>query len=146
MSKLEEITIITQAGGSQTIKLQDYENSKDFEYWSEADKALSGKLRQNMRGSRGVYSLQYEQCIQPSVFRSVYNNVVSDLTGGEGDITIVEDGQYRVVVPTERFSQQIAYARQLGGYVPDMEFQDAGINRLDGRYIEEGYIEEGYIE
>lgn len=149
MSQLKYITFNTIAGGEQTIALQDYDNTKRLEYWQGNDKAISGKIRHNIRGSHGVYRVQYEKCIQQSEYRTLYNNILADLTSGEDSITISEGqdlSNARVVVPTNTFNQQIEYSNQLGNFIPDMEFEDAGLNRLDGQYIEDGYIESGYIE
>lgn len=146
---LTHITFNTISGGTQTIALQDYGNNKDIEYWGENDVAISGKIRQNIRGSRGIYSIEYEKCIQQSEYRALYNNIVADLENGEDSITISEGqtlASSRVVVPTDQFMQQIEYSNQIGNFVPDMEFTDAGINRLDSRYVETGYVTDGYVE
>lgn len=149
MSQLKYITFNTIAGGEQTIALQDYGNSKQLEYWQGNDKAISGKIRHNIRGSQGVYRVQYEKCIQQSEYRTLYNNILADLTSGEDSITISEGqdlSNARVVVPTNTFKQQITYSNQLGNFIPDMEFEDAGLNRLDGQYVETGFVTAGYVE
>lgn len=143
--RLSEITIQTVAGGQQTITLQNYDKGTDVEYWRDNDKAVSGKYRHNLRGNRARYHLRYDACKQPAVFLSIINNIVADLTGGQDDITLIEDGDYRVVVPTDSFLSAIEYASQIGEYVPDMEFIDAEINSLDGTYVEAGYVTAGYV-
>lgn len=149
MSQLKHITFNTKAGGEQTLRLQDYESGEQLEYWSEADKALSGKLRHNMRGSRGVYRIEYRHCMQASKYRSVLNNIVSDLTSGEDSITLSEGqdlSNARVVTPTEDFMQRLEYRNTITGFFPTLEFKDVGESRVTGSYVETGYVEPGYVE
>lgn len=145
---ITNLTFNTIAGGTQTIALQDYDDSTEIEFWRSNDKALSGKLRQNMRGSRGVFRIEYEKCIQQSQYRMLYNNIVSDLQT-EDSITLSEGQDLagaRVVVPTEQFRQQIKYSNQIGNFVPDMEFRDITLNRSAGTYVEAGFVTNGYVE
>lgn len=149
MSQLRYLTFYTVAGGEQTVKLQDYASEERVEMWAPADTALSGRKRQNVKGMRGQYRLSYRQSLEPAVYRSVYNNIVSDLTGGRESITISEGqdlSQARVVVATDAFLHAVQYASQIGEFVPSMEFMDQEISRLTGRYVAEGYVDEGYVE
>lgn len=149
MSILKQITFYTKSGGQQTLTVQDYEATTDIEYWRDPDFALSGFLRQNMRGSRRKYSVSYKECTDPATYRTLFNNIVSDLHGGSSTITVSEGADLtnaRSVVPTDRFSYAINYRNQLSSFVPDIELVDVGINRLDGTYIATGYVATGYVE
>ena len=146
MSQLKELTFITQAGGSQTVTLQNYRNQDAIESWSDPDKAISGKLRQNLRGTRGQYRLSYSHSTEASVFRNLLTNIATDLLGNEDSIILEEDGQQRIVVPTDNFMQQLEYSNTISNYKPVLEFYDVGLGRSAGTYVETGYVTQGYVE
>lgn len=149
MSQLKEITFYTIAGGEQTVKVQHYESTTDLEFWGENDRAVSGKIRHNLRGARGKYRLSYDHSTEATIYRSVLNNIMADLSSGEESITISEGSSLsgaRVVVPTEEFRQQLEYVNQISGFMPVMEFVDNGLNRLASRYVDAGYVTGGYVE
>lgn len=149
MSQLTQITFVTQAGGSQTLTLQNYVNETSIESWKEPDKALSGKLRQNLRGTRGRYRLSYGHSTEATAFRNLLNNITADLESGIENITLSEDSDLsnaRVVVPTESFKKQLQYRNQITDFKPILEFVDVGLNRSTGTYVEAGYVELGYVE
>jgi hypothetical protein len=117
-----------------------------IESWSEPDKAISGKLRQNIRGTRGQYRLSYSHSTEPATFRNLLNNIATDLLGSEDSIVIEQDGRQRVVVPTDNFMQQLEYTNTISNYKPILEFYDIGLGRASGTYVETGYVTQGYVE
>lgn len=173
MSEVKYISFNTLSGGQQTLAVQDYEKKAQIEFWNDNDKALSGKIRQNIRGIYYVFTIEYEKCIQQDEYRELFNNIVSDMYnigdtldwtstdpfwtkserywyGRRGETITISEGQdfsnSRVVVPTERFKQMIEYSRQIGNFIPDMEFRESTLDVSTGSYVETGYVEPGYVE
>jgi len=146
---LKNITFYTQSGGSQTLKVQDYDVTTDLEDWGRPDKALDGTLRHNIRGIRRSYRIQYRRCLEPDTYRSVFNNIASDLDGGSS-FTISEGtdlSNARVVVPAGTFANRIEYGKTIGGYVPDIDVMEAEIvTTTFGSYVESGYVDVGYVQ
>ena len=146
---ITDITFETVAGGQQTLKVQDYEDRTVIEQWSDADRAVSGKLRHNIKGTRQTFTLRYDHCLEPSAYRTLFNNITADLTGGEDEFVISEGADLSnavVVTLTDESRYQMEYTETIGTFAPGMEFKAVSLDTLAGSYYEEGYIEPGYIE
>lgn len=151
MSQVRSITVTTVSGGEQTVQLQNYNVQNIIEFWGDSfDRALSGKHRQRVRGQRERFVIDYESCIEQSEYRTLFNNIVTDLLNGREDFTVYEDGdssELAIVVPSEDFIQQIEYSRQIGNFVPRMEFVTKELNATLGEtYVEAGYVQVGYVQ
>ena len=60
MSKLTNITIVTNAGGTETLTIQNYAETDELQFWgSTFDEALDGSLRSNFRDFRRTVELTY---------------------------------------------------------------------------------------
>lgn len=149
MSSLKTITFSTVAGGTQTLRLQNYEKTTVIEHWGTPDRAVSGKLRQNVRGTRQRYRIEYEHCIEGTEYRSLFNNIISDLTGGEESIVLSEGSSLsdtRVVVPTEEFIERMEYSRTIISFMPMMEFEDKALDNAAGGWVEADWVESDWVE
>lgn len=148
MSQLKNITFFTIAGGQQTLRLQHYQSGNGLEYWKDNDIAISGKVKHNLRGARGTWRIEYEHCIQGAVYRSILNNIMSDLS--TKDSIVISEGSDlaggRVVVPTENFNKLLQYGQSILQFNPTMEFRDVTLNHFGNPYVESGYVETGYVE
>ena len=83
MPKLTDIVVITDSGGTQTLTIQNYTESDELQYWgSTFDEAIDGTLRSNLRSIRRKVELSYQLCTTPDDYRSVCNNIATDLING----------------------------------------------------------------
>lgn len=150
MSQLKYITFYTVTGGEQTLALQDYSRTVQVDVWSDSDTALSGRKRQNLRGFREVFRIDYQACVEPGAYRELFGNIVADLLAGHVAITISEGPSLsgaQLVVPTDRLRHAVEYNSQIGEFVPSLEFITAQSNRIgQTRYVDEGYVSQGYVE
>jgi hypothetical protein len=116
------------------------------------DEAIDGSLRQNVRGTRKRFSLFYNKCMEPSILKSILNNIVTDLNvegnnlGSfkifQGDPLIPDLSTEVFDVSTSTFDQDITehtvtldsatihriqYANQIGTYVPKINMIETTI-------------------
>ena len=120
MSRLTDITFATDTGGQQELTVQDYEQSYTIEHYGQPyDEALDASLRQNIRGERIRIRVRYELCTDPAQYRSICNNIATDLRNGQNFFYVGIDSSnlIRVVVGDE-FAYNVEYAEQHGLFVP----------------------------
>ena len=80
MSTLQKISFVTVAGGEQVVTVSSFSVETELLFFNKQfDEAIDGSLRQNVRGTRKRFSLFYNKCIEPSILKSVLNNIVTDL-------------------------------------------------------------------
>ena len=145
MSKLTNITVVTDAGGTQTLTIQNYAESDELEVWgSTVDEALDGSLRTNFRDFRRKIGLTYNLCTTPDTYRSICNNIATDLINGSTFIYIGIDTNNLIrVVLDDGFASRVQYANQHGLFVPKINFTafDLGLeitlNFEDWRFVNE---------
>jgi len=147
---ISRITFNTVSGGQQTLVVQDYQAEIVLEFFGQAAQAVSGKLHPRVRGKRATFRLDYEACLEPGAYRTLFNNITADLTGGQDEITISEGSDLSnavVVVPDERTRYLIQATSHIGVFAPSLSFiavtQGAD---SDTRYVESGYVTDGYVE
>lgn len=106
-----------------TIKITDMDVSDSMEYWADTpyDKALSGALRQNVRGTRVNVVLSFEASTEKSTFRTLKNNIIS--SASDDYIFFYPDAsktdKLEVVVP--KFDYSSVYNKTIGRFVPAIE-------------------------
>lgn len=112
-------------GQRYTIDIQDYDINIDPEFYTGnfADKALSGKYRQNLRGLRPSVSLSYDRSLQSSRMRNLFNDIiVAFVTNNADSITFYPDASkadnFEVVL--ENGSHSTSYASTIGTFSPSM--------------------------
>lgn len=145
MSKLTNITVVTDAGGTQTLTIQNYAEADELEFWgSTFDEALDGSLRTNFRDFRRKIGLTYNLCTTPDTYRSICNNIATDLINGSTFIYIGIDTNNLIrVVLDDSFASRVQYANQHGLFVPKINFTafDLGLeitlNFEDWRFVNE---------
>ena len=145
MSKLTNITVVTDAGGTQTLTIQNYAEADELEFWgSTFDEALDGSLRTNFRDFRRKIGLTYNLCTTPDTYRSICNNIATDLINGSTFIYIGIDTNNLIrVVLDDGFASRVQYANQHGLFVPKINFTafDLGLeitlNFEDYRFVNE---------
>jgi hypothetical protein len=149
LAKLTDIVIITDSGGTQTLTIQNYAESDELQFWgSTFDEAIDGTLRSNVRGIRRKVELTYQLCTTPDDFRSVCNNIATDLINGAEFvyIGIDTDNVFRVVLD-DGFEHRVQYANQHGLFIPKLVFRstegdvDIIIDFEDWRFITESVTE-----
>lgn len=149
MSRLEELTFITDTGGIQTVKVQNYTETSSYEFFNtKYDEAIDGSLRSNLRGERNKLSISYELSGDPDTYRSILNNIVADFEAGHSFfyVGIDSDSTIRVVLDSD-LAYKINYANQHGLFVPSMSLiatdLDAQIDLSveDWRFINESVTE-----
>jgi len=132
MSKLTNIKVVTDTGGTQTLTIQNYAETDDLQFWgSRFDQALDGSLRGNIRDTRRSISLTYNLCTTPSDYESICNNIATDLIGGASFVYIGIDTNSLIrVVLDDDFAHRVQYANQHGLFVPKITFKafDLGLN------------------
>jgi hypothetical protein len=80
MSTLTKVSFITIAGGEQVVTVSSFSVETELLFFNKAfDEAIDGSLRQNVRGTRKKFSLFYNKCMEPSILKSILNNIVTDL-------------------------------------------------------------------
>lgn len=112
-------------GQRYTIEIQNYNINIDPEFYtgSFADKAMSGKYRQNLRGLRPKVELQYQKSIQSSRMRDLFNDVITAfVTNNEDSITFYPDADetdnFEVVLEAGQYGNN--YSNQIGRFVPSL--------------------------
>ena len=149
MSKLTDIVVITDSGGTQTLTIQNYTETDELQYWgSTFDEAVDGTLRSNLRSIRRKVELTYQLCTTPDDFRGVCNNIAQDLLNGAEFvyIGIDTDNVFRVVLDDD-FAHRVQYANQHGLFIPKLTFRstegdvDIILDFEDWRFITESVTE-----
>ena len=149
MPKLTDIVVITDSGGTQTLTIQNYTESDELQFWgSTFDEAIDGTLRSNLRSIRRKVELSYQLCTTPDDYRSVCNNIATDLINGAEFvyIGIDTDNVFRVVLD-DGFSHRVEYANQHGLFIPKLVFRstegdvDIILDFEDWRFITESVTE-----
>lgn len=112
-------------GTRYTIKVSDYDITIDPEFYTGGafDKALSGKLRQNLRGYRPKIELSYGQGTQPTRMRNLFNDIITAFVTNNADsITFYPDASladnFEVVL--EDSSYNTNYSSTTGVFVPSL--------------------------
>ncbi len=153
MSTLQKISFITVAGGEQVVTVSSFSVETELLFFNKPfDVAIDGSLRQNVRGTRKRFSLFYNKCIEPSILKSVLNNIVTDLNvegnnlGSfrifQGDALIIDNSTEVFNTSTAVFNEgvtehtvtldsdtihSIQYANQIGTYVPKINMIETTI-------------------
>lgn len=149
MSRLQTITFLTDSGGTQQLTVQDYTETDAVEFFNEEyDEAINGSLRSNLRDYRKSFSVSYRLSGQPDVFRSICNNIASDVNAGNNWVYFGLDvnNLFRVIV-TDDFAHRVEYANQHGLFVPriNMKAYNLGLNISleyeDWRFVDEAVTE-----
>lgn len=112
-------------GQRYTIDVQDYNLviSPEFYTGSFADKALSGKYRQNLRGLRPRVELRYQKSIQASRMRDLFNDIIAAfVSNNAASITFYPDASaadnFEVVL--ESGEHAVNYSNTIGRFVPSL--------------------------
>ena len=145
MPKLSQIVIVTDAGGTQTLTIQNYSESDELEFFNiPFDEAIDGTLRGNFRDFRRKIGLTYNLCATPDTYRSICNNIATDLINGSEFIYIGIDNNNLIrVVLDDGFASRVQYANQHGLFVPKINFTafelgiDIALQFEDFRFINE---------
>ena len=113
-------------GQRYTIDVQDYNIDIDPEFYTGnfADKALSGKYRQNLRGFRPSVTLNYRQGLQPTHMRNLFNDIIAAFVTNNADsITFYPDASktdnFEVVLEAGQYNTQ--YQQTVGTFRPSLE-------------------------
>ena len=150
MAKVSNIVIITDAGGTQTLTIQNYSESDELEFFNVPfDEAIDGTLRGNFRDFRRKIGLTYNLCTTPNTYRSICNNIATDLLNGAEFIYIGidTDNVIRVVLDDD-FASRVQYANQHGLFVPKINFTafelglEITLDFEDWRYVYEDVTEQ----
>ena len=153
MPKLTNIKVVTDTGGTQTLTIQNYAESDELEFWgSSFDEALDGSLRSNFRDFRRKIGLTYNLCTTPDTYRSICNNIATDLINGSTFVYIGIDINNLIrVVLDDGFASRVEYANQHGLFIPKINFTafDLGLeitlNFEDYRFVNESVtVQENY--
>jgi len=145
MPKLTNITIVTDAGGTETLTIQNYAETDELQFWgSTFDEAIDGTLRGNFKDFRKKIGLTYNLCTTPDTYRSICNNIATDLLNGAEFIYIGIDTDNVIrVVLDDGFASRVQYANQHGLFVPKINFTafelgiDITLEFEDFRFINE---------
>ena len=153
MSRLIEVGFLTVAGGEEIVTVSSFSVETELLFFNKPfDEAIDGSLRQNVGGTRKRFSLFYNKCIEPSILKSVLNNIVTDLNVEGNNLGSFRIFQGDPLIPntsTEIFStstkifdqtvtehtvtldsatiHQIQYANQIGTYVPKINMIETTI-------------------
>ena len=124
MAKLSNIVVITSAGGTQSLTVQNYSESNELEFFnSPFDEAIDGTLRGNFRGFRKKIGITYNMCATPNTYRSICNNIATDLLNGEESVEVGIDSSSAIeVVLDNGFSNLVQYVNQHGLFIPKINF------------------------
>lgn len=150
MPKLSQIVIVTDAGGTQTLTIQNYSESDELEFFNVPfDEAIDGTLRGNFRDFRRKIGLTYNLCTTPDTYRSICNNIATDLINGSEFIYIGIDNDNLIrVVLDDGFASRVQYANQHGLFIPKINFSayelgvDITLNFEDYRFVDESVTEQ----
>jgi len=112
-------------GQRYTINVSDYNIQIDPEFYtgSFADKALSGKYRQNLRGLRPSVELRYDGSTQSTRMRNLFNDIiVAFVTNNADSITFYPDASkadnFEVVLEPSSYGTN--YRNTTGTFVPSL--------------------------
>lgn len=112
-------------GQRYTLNVADYDIDIDPEFYTGnfADKGLSGKLRQNLRGLRPKAELRYNQSVQASRWRNLFNDIITAfVTNNVDSITFYPDASksdnYEVIL--EESGYGISYQNTTGTFAPQI--------------------------
>ncbi len=153
MPKLVNIKVVTDTGGTQTLTIQNYAEADELEFWgSTFEESLDGSLRTNFRDFRRKIGLTYNLCTTPDTYRSICNNIATDLINGATFIYIGIDTNTLIrVVLDDGFASRVQYANQHGLFIPKINFTafDLGLeitlNFKDYRFVNEAVtVQENY--
>tara|TARA_R110002020_G_scaffold208745_2_gene414602 strand:- start:584 stop:1048 length:465 start_codon:yes stop_codon:yes gene_type:complete len=153
MSTLTKVSFFTIAGGEQVVTVSSFSVETELLFFNKAfDEAIDGSLRQNVRGTRKKFSLFYNKCMEPSILKSILNNIVIDLNvegnnlGSfrifQGDAIIIDNSTEVFNASSVVFNEgptehtvtldsatihRIQYANQIGTYVPKINMIETTI-------------------
>lgn len=112
-------------GQRYTINVSDYNITIDPEFYTGnfADKALSGKYRQNLRGFRPKVELRYNKSLQATRMRSLFNDIITAFVTNNADsITFYPDAAkldtFEVVLEDSGYST--SYRNTVGNFSPSL--------------------------
>lgn len=150
MAKVTNIKIITDAGGEQTLTIQNYTESDELEFFGKPfDEAVSGALRSNFRDFRRKIALTYNLCTTPNAYKSICNNIATDLLNGAEFIYIgIDTNNVIRVVLDDGFASRVQYANQHGLFVPKINFTayelglEITLDFEDWRFVNESVTEQ----
>lgn len=152
MSQINYFTFVTNSGGEQSIPIQNYNKGHDLEFYTgDAYKtAISGKLRQNTKGVRTVYSLKWSHTVNEDVIKDIVDNIYQDLVTDERTHIFISEGDTAdnivAVVPTENMIYEIEFLDQFGKAPEQLEFITLNLDDLEGGWVETGWVETGWVE
>jgi hypothetical protein len=153
MSTLQKISFVTVAGGEEVVTVSSFSIETELLFFGGAfDEAMDGSLRQNVRGTRKKFSLLYNKCMEPSILKSILNNIVIDLNAEgnnlgsfrifQGDARIIDNStevfntssivfdegvtEHTVTLDSATI-HRIQYANQIGTYVPKINMIETTI-------------------
>ena len=153
MSTLQKIAFLTVAGGEEVVTVSSFSVETELLFFNKPfDVAIDGSLRQNVRGTRKRFSLFYDKCIEPSILKSVLDNIVTDLNVEGNNLGSFKIFQGDPLIPNtsvEKFDQstsiidqditehtvtldaatihQIQYNSQIGRYIPKINMIETTI-------------------
>jgi hypothetical protein len=149
LGKLQTILFITENGGSQELKVQDYSDISELEYWGDNySEAVDGSLRSNVKGVRKMVRLSYNLCAEPNVYSEICSNIVADFNDGAEFFYfgLDSDSVLRVVIDNNVLNQ-IKYNNQHGLFTPviSMKGYQVGVD-IEVSFEDWGYINEAGTE
>ena len=113
------------SGQRYTINVSEYDVRIDpgFYTGSAFDEALSGKLRQNLRGLRPTVELSYDQSTQSTRMRNLFNDLITAFVTNNADsVTFYPDASktdnYEVVLNAG--SYETIYRNTVGSFQPSL--------------------------
>lgn len=123
---------------NRTIKISDMDVSDVMEYWADTpfDKALSGSLRQNIRGSRVNISLRFEASTEKETFRELKNNII--LSNDDDYVYFYPDASKtdKLEVVIEGFDYRSIFNKTIGRFVPSINLKSYNILDSIPSYLE----------
>jgi len=140
------VNIITVSGGSEILQVQHAETDIIMLRHNSVVETVDGTLHDSIRGYRYRMRFWYDQSIEPDAYISVFNNILSDILGGQSSISIIFDGKGIAAIPSSDFLLSMQYSQTIGIFSPRMEFLATNNNiNLFSRYVDEGYVNESYV-
>lgn len=129
------------AGQQYAISVQDYSISIDPEFYTgnAFDKAISGRLRQNLRGLRPSIELRYNQSLQENRMRLLFNDLIAAfVTNNAQSVSFYPDGDkldnFEVVFDSGSYASR--YNSTIGVFEPTISLVS-----LDEIFIIPEYLE-----
>lgn len=110
------------------INISDMDITIDPEFYTgdAYNKAISGRLRHNLRGLRTKVTINYDSSLENNLLRNLTNDIVGTLTqAGNDSITFYPDaskGDSFEVVLEDGYSLLTAYSDTIGNFEPTLEF------------------------